>query len=73
MIAGMALAPLPTLSGFSATEQDRAKIQAALWEDHRIACSCILFGGRLYLRVCAQIYNEIEDYGKLAQAVSGWI
>ncbi len=67
MIAGMALAPLPEISGFSATEQDRAKIQATLWEDHRIACPCILFGGRLYVRVCAQIYNEIEDYEKLAR------
>jgi carnitine-CoA ligase len=28
-----------------------------------------LFGGRLYLRVSAQIYNTIEDYEKLAQAV----
>jgi hypothetical protein len=73
MIAGMALAPLPAISGFSATEPDRAKIQATLWEDHRIACPCILFGERLYVRVCAQIYNKIEDYEKLARAVSGWI
>src|SRR5271163_3293439 len=73
MITGMALAPLPAISGFSATEVDRAKIQATLWEDHRIACPCILFGGRLHVRVCAQIYNEIEDYEKLARAVSGWI
>jgi carnitine-CoA ligase len=28
-----------------------------------------LLGGRLYLRVSAQIYNTIEDYEKLAQAV----
>ena len=73
MIAGMALAPLPAISGFSATEQDRARIQVTLWEDHRIACPCILFGGRLHVRVCAQIYNEIEDYEKLARAVSEWI
>src|SRR5277367_3504589 len=73
MIAGMALAPLPAISGVSATEQGRAIIQATLWEDHRIACPCILYGERLYVRVCAQIYNEIEDYEKLARAVSGWI
>jgi hypothetical protein len=73
MIAGMALVPLPAISGFSTTEEGRAKIQATLWADHRIACPCILFGGSLYVRVCAQIYNEIKDYEKLALAVSRWI
>ena len=27
-----------------------------------IACPCILFEGRLYLRVSAQIYNAAGDY-----------
>ena len=73
MIGAMALAPLPELPGVSATQQGRALLQRALWEEHAIACSCILFEGRLYLRVCAQIYNEIGDYERLAVVMKSYL
>ena len=71
MIAGMALVPLPESARFRATEEGRDAVQKTLWDAHRIGCACMLFEGRLYLRVCAQIYNELGDYERLARAVAG--
>ena len=68
-IAGMALVPLPESAAFEITSQGRADIQRQLWEAHRIACPCVLFEGRLHVRVSAQIYNEKSDYERLARAV----
>ena len=73
MVGAMSLAPLPELLGVSATEEGRASVQERLWIEHAIACACILFEGRLYLRFSAQIYNGIGDYEKLARAVGGWL
>jgi len=69
MIGAMALAPLPAALAAPATEEGRALIQRRLWEAHRISCPCVLFGGRLYLRISAQIYNASEHYRRLAEAV----
>jgi isopenicillin-N epimerase len=73
MVGAMNLAPIPELPGVSATEEGRASVQERLWIEHAIACSCLLFEGRFYLRFSAQIYNGIGDYEKLARAVGGWI
>jgi isopenicillin-N epimerase len=73
MAAAASLVPLPELPGFFPTEEGRAKIQQMLWEINAIACACLLFEGCLYLRVTAQIYNDIADYEKLARAVSSWV
>jgi isopenicillin-N epimerase len=70
MIGAMTLVPLPEMPGFSATEEARAKVQRTLWQAHAIACPCILFERRLYMRICAQIYNGISDYENLARAVT---
>jgi isopenicillin-N epimerase len=69
MTGAMALVPLPLRSAFAPTLEAREAVQKALWQAHGIACACMLFEGRLYLRVAAQIYNTIDDYEKLAQAV----
>jgi isopenicillin-N epimerase len=71
MIGAMALLPLPESSSFAATLEGRERVQRALWEAHKIACTCMLFEARLYLRVCAQIYNSPDDYEKLARAIDG--
>jgi isopenicillin-N epimerase len=73
MVGAMSLAPLPELPRVPATEEGRASVQERLWIEYAIACSCILFEGRLYLRFSAQIYNGIGDYEKVARAVGGWI
>ena len=69
MTGAMVLVPLPARSATPPTYQGCEGLQKALWNDHRIACACMLFEGRVALRVCAQIYNTIDDYEKLARAV----
>ncbi len=69
MIAAMALVPLPEGAAFQISHDGRARIQSRLWRDHRIACPCVLFEGRLYLRISAQIYNDRSDYERLARAI----
>ena len=70
MTAGMTLIPMPDSASFLATKDGRANIQKTLWDAHQIACPCILFEDRLYVRIAAQIYNNIDDYERLAQAVN---
>lgn len=40
-----------------------------LWRRHRIEVPVFSIDGRLYLRVSAQAYNELEDYLALAEAI----
>lgn len=40
-----------------------------LWQEHRIEVPIIAFGDWLWVRVSAQIYNEIGDYARLAAAL----
>ncbi|PPD42648.1 MAG: aminotransferase [Methylocystis sp.] len=69
MTGAMTLVPLPGRSA-PTTEESRAAFQAALWRDFRIACPCLMVDGRAHLRISAQIYNDMADYERLAQAVA---
>jgi isopenicillin-N epimerase len=40
-----------------------------LWREHGIEVPIIPFGGSLWVRISAQIYNEIGDYRRLADAL----
>jgi isopenicillin-N epimerase len=40
-----------------------------LWREHRIEVPIIAFADWLWVRVSAQIYNEIDDYRRLADAL----
>jgi isopenicillin-N epimerase len=71
MIGAMALVPLPQSASLPGTDAGRNHAQMTLWETAGIASACMLFEGRLYLRVSAQIYNTIDDFEKLARAVDG--
>jgi selenocysteine lyase/cysteine desulfurase len=68
----MALIPLPqSVPGRSsgATSADAKMVQDALHTDHRVECPIKCVGGRLYARISAQIYNQLEDYERLGDAV----
>ncbi len=70
MTGSMILVPLPADINFPATDEGRRKLQMLLWNSYKIACPCILYGNKLYIRISAQIYNKAADYEKLAQAIS---
>ena len=67
MRGAMATVRLP-LSG--TTPEDAARLHDRLIDEHGIEVPVLALGGSLWVRISAQVYNEIEDYARLAQAVA---
>jgi isopenicillin-N epimerase len=72
LLGAMATIGLPPQGQFSAlppTLESATKIRAHLWEEHRIEVPVTAFADRLWARISAQIYNELSDYHRLADAL----
>ena len=67
MFTAMASVALPTET--PATERAASRIRQQLRDDHRIEVTVTPFAGRLWVRLSAYVYNEFEDYERLADAV----
>jgi isopenicillin-N epimerase len=69
-MGSLAILALPALPGESAFGSD--PLQKALWEEHRIEVPVFSWPGtpRRLLRLSAQLYNSLEDYERLAGALS---
>jgi isopenicillin-N epimerase len=67
MVGAMATLPLPTTVAIPAPV-----LYEALWRKHRIEAPVFDWGapGRPMLRICAQIYNDISQYQRLAEALT---
>jgi isopenicillin-N epimerase len=63
----MVTLPLPASLGSSPA--DASRLRDALLFDRAIEVQVHAAQGRLYVRISAQIYNEIGDYERLADAV----
>lgn len=63
----MATVPLPAVLG--SAPEDAARLRDALLFEDRIEVQVHAGHGRLWMRVCAQVYNDWEDIEKLAAAV----
>ena len=63
----MATVPLPERLG--ATPEHAAALRDKLLFDHGIEVQVHASGGRLRMRICAQVYNELADYERLADAL----
>lgn len=68
MIGSMATVPLPESLG--ATRADAARLRDWLLFDEHIEVGVTAWRGRLHVRIAAQIYNDLEDYERLAAAVA---
>ncbi len=55
----------------AATSAEAKYVQDVLHLRHRIECPVKCVQGRLYVRISACVYNDLEDYQALATAVSG--
>ena len=66
LIGTMATVMMPDSLGSSA--DDAARVRDALLFDHGIEVQVHAFRGRLYTRICGQIYNEMSDVHRLAEA-----
>lgn len=67
MLASMAALPLPAAASMTAPA-----LYEALWRKHHIECPVYDWPspGRPLLRICAQIYNDLPQYQRLAEAVA---
>lgn len=72
MLGSMATVAIPTTGTFAgarATPETAVAINRHLWEKHRIEVPVIAFADRLWVRISAQIYNDLGDYRRLADAL----
>ena len=63
-VTSMRLVQLPNIN--CSADELRVKLR----RDHRIDVPVNALGGRLWVRISAQIYNEMDDYRRLALAVT---
>jgi isopenicillin-N epimerase len=68
MIGCMATLALPAELGSS--EADAARLRDALLFEDRIEVGVKAAGGRLWVRIAAQIYNEMADYERLGDTIT---
>jgi isopenicillin-N epimerase len=68
MVGTMATVPLP--ERFGAAHEEAARLRDALLFEDRIEVAISAARGRLWIRISAQIYNELSDYERLAEAVA---
>jgi isopenicillin-N epimerase len=66
-IGFMATVPMPDRCG--RTPEEAARMRDRLLFDHGIEVQVHAGHGRLWARISAQVYNEMEDYERLAEAV----
>jgi isopenicillin-N epimerase len=67
MVGAMVTLPLPEDMGRSKPEADR--LRAALLYEDRIEVQLHAWNDRLWVRICGQVYNDMDDIERLAAAV----
>lgn len=67
LFSAMVTLPLPTDD--LPTEENAKRWHDRLWAQHRIEVPVLAFNQRLWVRISAQIYNELSDFEALASAV----
>ena len=67
MIGTMIAVPLPERAG--STKAQAEALRDALLFDAGFEVALQALGGRIYARVSAQVYNELDDVERLARAV----
>jgi isopenicillin-N epimerase len=70
MIGCMVTLPLPQALGQS--REEAARLQYALLGDYQLEAPILSIGQRLWVRVSAQVYNDLEDIERLARAVESY-
>lgn len=69
MIGNMAVLPLPANLSLPPTQEASQKLEKHLHRSFHITAPFYAYNERLYVRIAAQIYNDISDYEKLDAAI----
>jgi isopenicillin-N epimerase len=64
-----AMVSLPWPWPEEATADNAKRWHDRLWKEHRVEVPVLPINGQLWLRISAQIYNELSDYEALARAL----
>jgi isopenicillin-N epimerase len=67
-VGSMVTVPLP--ERFGSTREDAARLRDALLFEDGIEVQVHATGGRLWARVCVQVYNDAEDVERFGEAVA---
>ncbi len=67
MLAAMSTLPVPFAT--DGTQRAADAINLALWTRHRVEAQFMAFGGQVWFRVAAQIYNTPADFERLGDAL----
>ncbi len=67
MVGTMATVPLPERLG--STTEDASRLRDAILFEDRIEIQLHAWRDRLWVRVSAQVYNDLKDVERLASAV----
>lgn len=70
MVGSMVTLPLPQTLGQS--REEAARLQYALLYDQQIEAPILSMAGRLWVRISAQVYNELDDLERFARAVESY-
>jgi isopenicillin-N epimerase len=65
----MVAVELPPLAGWPASAEAAAEVHDLLRALHGVEVPVVLWEGRLWVRLSAQLYNRLEHYSLLADAV----
>ena len=58
---------LPIPQFFEPDQHAASELTSKLWREWRIEVPFVPFGDRMWIRISAQIYNELADYERLAE------
>lgn len=64
------MAVLEAPGGLQGTREEARALSRRLREAHAIEVAVFPWGGRCWVRISAQVYNGLEDYARLARAIT---
>lgn len=56
---------LPCPADIEPTKEACDALRKRWWREHRVEAMALAFGGRAWVRISAQVYNEVDDYRRL--------
>lgn len=68
MVGSMLTLPSPVQ--VEPTPQATQALRTRIWHEHRIEVMPVTVEGRTWIRISAQVYNDIDDYRRLAEALA---